>query len=69
MEEFATDRLLESWVELAQRLRESPERIDQTQGEEEHSKRRHAVQQWIEEVYFDKNKKQELSSDDIRKFG
>lgn len=67
MEEFATDGLPEPWAEPASRLRESSGRLDMVEGETNQSKGRQELQRWLEEVYLDEDKQQELSSEDLRK--
>ncbi|KPM42257.1 hypothetical protein AK830_g4292 [Neonectria ditissima] len=69
MEELATDRLPEPWTERANRLRELSVGSSQTEDEEDKTASTHALQQWLEEVYFDEGKKAELSPEDVRKLG
>ncbi|KFH40238.1 Serine/threonine-protein kinase-like protein [Hapsidospora chrysogenum ATCC 11550] len=72
MEEFAADRLPERWIERANRLREPVGGgTDQAGGKRDAAlDTEQALQQWLEEVYFDDGrKKAELSLEDIRKVG
>lgn len=69
MEEFATDPLPEGWIGPANLLRKVPEGSDQTRGEHEQAVGTHALQQWLEEVYFEEGKKEKLGLEDIRKVG
>lgn len=69
MEESASDRLPERWVERANRLKAPTVESNQVGGEEEETASTQALQQWLEEVYLDGGKKAELSLADVRKVG
>ena len=42
---------------------------DQTEGKEGEAENTYALQQWLEEVYFDEGKKADLNRDDIHQVG
>ena len=71
MEELAADRLPGRWIERANRLREPAGATEQAGGERDAAvDPEQALQQWLEEVYFDDGrKKAELSLEDVRKVG
>lgn len=69
MEEMATDRLPERWIEQANRLKETSVGSGQTESEEDKTASNDMLQQWLEEVYFDEDKKAELSPEDVCKLG
>lgn len=69
MEELATDGLPKGWIGAANLLKEDSEGSDQVRGEREQAVGTLALQHWLEEIYFEEGKKNELSLEDIRKVG
>ncbi|KAI0867389.1 kinase-like domain-containing protein [Hypoxylon argillaceum] len=69
MEELAADKLPERWAKRANCLREPSVGSGQTGDEHGKTASTNALQQWLEEVYFDENKRAELSPEDVRELG
>ncbi|KAI0140538.1 kinase-like domain-containing protein [Xylariaceae sp. FL1272] len=69
MEELATDKVPERWAKRANCLRGPL--VDPGQREDEHGKTAstNALQEWLEEVYFDEEKRAQLSAEDVREIG
>lgn len=65
MEESAADQLPERWREQARQLK-GPSPVP---TKEEATEDGYTLQTWLEEVYFEEGKENELGSEDIRKVG
>lgn len=70
MKESATDQLPQRWTELVKRLGQSSSGPEARDGEKnEEATDSQTLQQWLEEVYFNEDKKAELNREDVRKVG
>ncbi len=69
MEELATDKLPQRWIDRVRSLRQPSEQANELENEVRSATSMEPLQEWLEEVYFDNDKKRELSQEDVRELG
>ena len=69
MKELATDRVPERWIARSNRLKASLGEHDTRSEDPAEPVNDQALQQWLEEVYFDEEKTAELSREELQKVG